>query len=169
MKKTTIFAACLALGLCAVVAMAQTGAPKAAHQVARAQTLKWAPGPLPGSQMAVVSGDPAKSGVPFVLRLKLADKVQVPAHWHPTDEHVTVLAGIFAVGMGDKYDGKKLDDLKVGDYLMIPKEMRHYGLAKGESVVQVHGMGPFAINWVNPADVPAQPAPPKAAPAKKQK
>ena len=162
MKKAAAMAAALALILSAGVVMAQSGSAKATHQMARAQSLQWAPGPLPGSQLAVVSGDISKAG-PFVLRLKLADKVQVPAHWHPTDEHVTVLSGIFSLGMGDKYDGKKLDDLKAGDYIMLPKEMRHFGLSKGESVVQVHGMGPFVINWVNPADVPAPPA------AKKQK
>lgn len=165
MKKTAAMAAAFVLTLTTTAVLAQTGAPAAAHQMARAQTLQWAPGPLPNSQLAVVSGDPSKPG-PFVLRIKAADKLVIPAHWHPTDEHVTVLSGIFALGMGDKYDAKKLDDLKAGDYVMLPKEMRHYALSKGESVVQVHGMGPFVINWVNPADVPPPPPPP---PAKKQK
>jgi hypothetical protein len=32
--------------------------------------------------------------------------------------------------------------------------MNHYAWAKGKTVVQVHGTGPFAITYVNPADDP---------------
>lgn len=168
MKRKSFMAACLALGFVAAVAVAQTGGTKT-HQVVPQQNLKWEPGPLPGTQMTVVSGDPKKSGGSFVLRLKLANKIQVPPHWHPMDEHVTVLSGTFSLGMGNKFDAKAVQDLRTGDYVVITKEMRHFGASKGETVLQVHGTGPFAINWVNPADVPAQPAPAKGAPAKKQK
>ena len=32
--------------------------------------------------------------------------------------------------------------------------MAHYAWSKGDAVVQVHGLGPFAINYVNPEDDP---------------
>jgi len=34
--------------------------------------------------------------------------------------------------------------------------MNHYAWTDGETVVQVHGQGPFAITYVNPADDPSK-------------
>ena len=34
--------------------------------------------------------------------------------------------------------------------------MPHYAVAKGVTVVQVHGVGPFVVNYVNPADDPSK-------------
>ena len=34
--------------------------------------------------------------------------------------------------------------------------MPHYATAKGATVVQVHGVGPFVVNYVNPADDPSK-------------
>jgi len=34
--------------------------------------------------------------------------------------------------------------------------MRHYAMAKTAAVVQVHGTGPFVLNYVNPADDPSK-------------
>jgi hypothetical protein len=34
--------------------------------------------------------------------------------------------------------------------------MRHFAVAKTEATVQVHGMGPFALTYVNPADDPSK-------------
>jgi hypothetical protein len=45
----------------------------------------------------------------------------------------------------------------------MPKELRHYAFSKTESIVQVHGMGPFKVNWVNPAEVQPPDAPAKPA------
>ena len=42
--------------------------------------------------MAVVSGDPGKSG-PFVIRAKFPANYTVPPHHHPGDEMVRVLSG----------------------------------------------------------------------------
>jgi hypothetical protein len=58
--------------------------------------------------------------------------------------------------MGDKFDPTSLQDLPQGSYVMMPKEMHHFAQAKGETVVQLHGNGPFVINYVNPADDPAK-------------
>src|SRR6185436_357991 len=68
--------------------------------------VKWGPGPdalPPGAQLAVMAGDPAAKG--FVsLRAKMPAGYKVPPHWHPTDEHVTVLEGTFLLGQGDTVD-----------------------------------------------------------------
>jgi hypothetical protein len=61
-------------------------------------------------------------------------------------------------GYTDKLE-TKLQTLNVGIFISMPKEMRHFAMSKGESIVQVHGMGPFQVNWVNPADVSTLDAP----------
>ena len=131
------------------------------HVVVTPDEVKWGPSPPslpPGSQMAVLEGDPTKSGAPFTLRAKLPDGFRVPPHWHPTDEHITVLAGTFGVGLGEKLDQAKGHELTAGSFAKMPKEVRHFAWAKGETVIQVHGVGPFAITYVNPADDPRRKA-----------
>jgi hypothetical protein len=120
--------------------------------------VKWMPAPaatgMPSVvQLAVLSGDPFKTGL-FTIRLKIPDGGAVAAHWHPTDEHITVLQGTFAAGMGDKLDTSALHDFAVGSYIAMPKKMHHFAMAKGETIVQVSAMGPFVLNYVNPADDP---------------
>jgi quercetin dioxygenase-like cupin family protein len=122
------------------------------HKIVHSGDLKWTP-LIKGCELAGVSGDPGTEGAPFVVRLRCADGAKIPAHWHPTDENVTVLKGAFLVGMGETFDEGKLETMNVGNFLSVPKEMRHFAMSKGESIVQVHGAGPFKVNWVNPAEV----------------
>lgn len=79
---------------------------------------------------------------------------KIAPHWHPTDEHVTVLSGTFALGMGEKFDPTALKDLSSGGYGLMPAQMRHFAMAKTAATIQVHGIGPFALSYVNPADDP---------------
>jgi hypothetical protein len=81
----------------------------------------------------------------------------------PYDENVTVLKGTFLAGMGEKFDESKLLTMNAGNFILMPKEMRHFAMCKGETIVQVHGVGPFKVNWVNPADVVPPDAPAAAA------
>jgi anti-sigma factor ChrR (cupin superfamily) len=123
-----------------------------------AKDLKWGPAPnvLPkGAQVAIVSGDPFKDGA-YVLRLKIPKGYKIPAHNHPTTEYVTVLSGNFHIGMGDKLDEKKGMELTAGAYGEAPAKMNHYAWATSNTVLQVHGQGPFAITYVNPADDPSK-------------
>ena len=99
-------------------------------------------------------GDCDKVGAPCVFQLRFTDGAKFPAHWHPVDENVTVLSGTFMAGMGDKYDESKMATLPAGSYVFMPRRMHHFAGAKGPVVVQVHGVGPFKINYVNPADDP---------------
>jgi len=57
--------------------------------------------------------------------------------------------------MGETFDQKSLKTLPVGGYALLPAEMRHYAWTKGGATVQVNGMGPFVLNYVNPADDPS--------------
>jgi quercetin dioxygenase-like cupin family protein len=130
------------------------------HKIVHFGDLKWTP-IIKGCLIATVQGDYNVEGQPFVLRFQCADGAKVPAHWHPTDENMTVLKGAFLLAMGETYDESKLQPMNTGNYIFIPKEMRHFGKIKGDTVIQVHGMGPFKVNWVNPSEVqpPDAPAP----------
>jgi hypothetical protein len=127
------------------------------HVVVRPDAVKWGPAPAslpPGAQVAVLVGDPGKAGAPYVLRVRLPDGYKVPPHWHPSDENVTVLKGTFLIGKGEKFDPSKTEELPAGSFMRMPKTMRHFATAKGETVIQLNGVGPFEINYVNPADDP---------------
>jgi hypothetical protein len=118
--------------------------------------IKWGPAPplLPaGAQAAVLEGNPMTKGE-YTLRLKMPDGYRVPAHWHSKTEHVTVISGTFHLGMGDTLDTTKGMTMPAGAFGYMPPKMRHYAWAEGETVVQVHGSGPFDITYVNPADDP---------------
>ena len=150
-----LFSVGLTLLAIVVLGLAQEKTP---HIALTAGEVKWGPAPpsLPkGAQIAVVSGDPSKSG-PFAIRLKFPAGFRVPPHWHPTDEHVTVLSGTIAFGMGEKFDKTAMKVMTAGGYAMMPAEMRHFALAKTAVTLQVHGVGPFVLNYVNPADDPAK-------------
>ena len=113
----------------------------------------WADGPPPSgytlghSEVAIIEGDPTKEGMPFVIRIRSTPGTQLPSHWHPIDENITVLSGVFCVGMGDRFDEHACRDMPAGSYIVMPKGMHHFAIAKGD-VVQAHGVGPFKIHWV---------------------
>ena len=124
--------------------------------IALPDKISWAPAPpiLPGgAQLAVVEGDPSKAAA-FTMRLRMPDGYRIPAHFHPVTEHVTVLQGTFRVGMGDKFDAAALGDLPAGTFAALAPGVRHFATAKGETVIQLHGIGPWSLTYVNPADAP---------------
>ena len=126
--------------------------------VTPAAAVKWGDVPpfLPkGAKLAVLVGDPSKPE-PFTVRLQMPDGYKIAPHTHPTDEHVTVLSGTFRAAMGEKWDDKALGDFGPGSYANMAASMPHYAAAKGATVVQVHGVGPFIVNYVNPADDPSK-------------
>lgn len=130
----------------------------AARLAAQAPELKWgaAPPVFPaGAKFAVLQGDPGKAEM-YTVRLDMPDGYTIAPHWHPTDEHVTVIKGTFLVGMGDKIDASKMLSLPAGGFITAGATMHHYARAKGHVIVQVSGMGPFALTYVNPADDPTK-------------
>ncbi len=131
------------------------GASTASAQV---PSMKWGPAPAvfpKGAKMAVMQGDPGKAEL-FTVRLDFPNAYTIPAHFHPTDEHITVIHGTFLVGMGDKFDAGHVTTLAVGGFVTAPAKMNHYARAKGHTVVQVTAMGPFAMTYVNAADDPSR-------------
>ena len=122
----------------------------------QAADVKWGPAPpfFPkGAQFAVMQGDPSKEGV-YTVRLQMPAGYFIAPHYHPTDEEVTVLSGALRLGMGDMEDSTKAVTLKGGGYVTAGANMHHYARATEPTILQVHGMGPFAITYVNAKDDP---------------
>jgi quercetin dioxygenase-like cupin family protein len=120
--------------------------------------VKWgAPPPvLPsGAKFAVVAGDPASTGL-VTVRLEMPPGYTIAPHFHPTDEHVTVLKGSFSIGMGDAVDKAHALTLSQGGYGIAPANMHHYAYTTTGATVQVHMQGPFALTYVNAADDPSK-------------
>ena len=141
-----------------LVAPAVGGAEKAhtAPTVHGPQEVAWGPCPdaLPaGCKLAVMAGDPT-SAVAFTIRFWLPDGYRVAPHSHPTDENVTVVSGTLHAGMGDTFDAAKTEALQAGGFTVVQAKMHHFVWFEGDTVLQIHGTGPFAISYVNPADDP---------------
>lgn len=147
------------LGLLTSVAACQSstsGAQAAPSASADRSEIVWGPAPAvfpPGAQMAVLQGDPSKAGV-YTVRLRMPNGYRIAPHTHPTDEHVTVISGTFRVAMGETFEEEGMAELRQGGFITAPANMAHYAMARGQTVVQVHGMGPFQLTYVNPADMP---------------
>jgi hypothetical protein len=139
-----------------VVALAQSAKPTATnlparHVIVTPDQLVWKT-LMPGSEIAVVSGDPEKKGGLYVVRIRTKGELKVPPHWHVTDEHITVLEGSFWMAQGEQYDVAKLKELQVGAHSLVPAEMRHFGLHGAGNVIEVFGEAPFVVTFVNPED-----------------
>lgn len=155
MRKLWVMIVASAVLLGGAVVLAQTGGGSV-HIMLTPGEIKWTDPPpaLPsGAKIAVLEG-PLANPAPFTFRLKLPDKYKIPPHWHPAIEHVTVLSGTFNLGMGERFDAGKLKALPPGSLVVIPPKSPHFGVVRGETIVQVHGVGPWGVNYVNPEDDP---------------
>jgi quercetin dioxygenase-like cupin family protein len=132
-------------------ARADAMASQPAPTVVMPSAIKWQPVQgMAGLESAVLYGDPTKAGSVYVMRYKVSDGFKFPAHSHPMLEEVTVLSGTFEVGLGDTFDASKMTALPAGSYVAIPAKLNHYGQAKGEVVLELHGVGPYSIDMVKP-------------------
>ena len=164
MKRLVFAVALIAIAGSALAATATKTAHPAAkmpeHGLSTPDGMKWGPAPpvfAAGAQMAVLQGDPSSEG-PYTVRLKMPDGYKIMPHWHPTTENVTVISGTFHLGTGDAFDESKGSEMPTGSFGFIGPHMHHYAWDTGETIVQVHGMGPFKLVYVNPADDPAKSA-----------
>lgn len=132
----------------------QTSQPS--HIVITPSDMNWVDAPPalpPGAKVAVLEGDPMKPG-PFTMRIKFPAGYEILPHWHPAVEHATVISGALNMGMGDKFDRVKTKELPAGSFSLMPARVHHFAWVREETVIQVHGIGPWGINYVNPSDDP---------------
>lgn len=146
----------LAVGFVAIAVIglsASAGAAPPMGQVAPTVVMpnqvKWAPVQgMAGLQYATLYGDPTKVGSQYAARYKMPAGFKFPPHSHPMWEEVTVLSGTFLVGLGDKFDAAKMITLPAGSYVAIPPQVNHYAMAKTDTILEIHGLGPDKMNMV---------------------
>lgn len=122
------------------------------------EDIQWGPAPpiFPkGAEFAVLQGDPSKAEE-FTVRLRFPNGYKIPPHTHPTAENVTVLKGTFLAGMGEQFVESSMKAFGRDAFASIPANHAHYAMARGQTIVQVHAIGPFQLTYVNPADDPTK-------------
>lgn len=133
------------------IATAQTSATGAgaAPTIVTLSDTKWTPGTgmMKGVDVAVLAGDPTKSG-PYTVRLRIPANTKLPPHYHGDVENVTVISGALWVGLGDKFDESKMMELAPGTFCSVPANLHHYAMTKSDTVIQIHGVGPESMSAV---------------------
>jgi quercetin dioxygenase-like cupin family protein len=149
MLRLALAAAALALPLSAGL---DAFAADAMPMMTEAAKLTWMPaeGLPPGAQVAVLYGDPSKTG-PFALRFKFPAGYQIPTHSHPTDELLTVLSGTARMAFGEAAAEATAEPMTQDAFMVLPAGYWHALWIDSETVVELHSTGPFAITLLHPA------------------
>jgi hypothetical protein len=151
-RYVTLFSTIVALTFLVMVFPAV--AQHSGHVMFTPDGLQWTDTPsLPGAKVAVIEG-PITEAVPFTFRIKFPANYKIAPHWHPAVERVTVLSGTIHLGVGDTFDQGKAKALPAGSISIMEPKMNHFAWTSEETVVQLSGMGPWGITFVNPADDP---------------
>ena len=156
MTPTLIAALGVGLALMRLAGHASAETASASEGFYAPETIEWKPGPpsVPtGAKMAVLEGDPTKEG-PFVMRLQAPAGYHIAPHTHTKTERVTVISGTMLLAMGENLDRSAAKTLNAGTYAFWPAGMKHTAWFDGTTIIQLHGIGPWKINYVNPADDP---------------
>jgi quercetin dioxygenase-like cupin family protein len=108
----------------------------------------------PGAELAVIVGDPTEAG-PYATRVRVPHDVKLLPHRHPEDRIYTVISGVFYIGLGDEFDGEKLEAYAPGSVIVLPGGTPHFHWAKsGEYVSQITAIGPLGMEYVDQTDDP---------------
>jgi quercetin dioxygenase-like cupin family protein len=157
-----LFGACTLTSVLAALAAEPTN-PAAAvlktHIMVKPEQVQWGPcsAALPaGAECATVEGDPKAPNVLFTYRVKMPDDYRIAPHFHPADEHLTVLQGTFNMGMGERFDPQTSHAMTAGSFAVMPRGTRHFAWTKGVTIVQVHAIGPWGLTYVDPKDDPRE-------------
>jgi mannose-6-phosphate isomerase-like protein (cupin superfamily) len=148
----------LVVALSAVALATFAAQPSLAQTAFTPDQVKYGPAPPflpPGSQLAVLEGDPMAPSGDFTIRLKMPDGYKIAPHTHPHRENVTVLSGTLKVGMGDQFDAGKMMSFGAGSFAYLDPSVHHYAMASGATVIQIHGQSPAKFNYINPVDDPS--------------
>lgn len=125
------------------------------HMMMTADELSW--GPVAsmgeGAEMALIEGDPSQAE-PFTFRIRMEDGYRILPHVHPAYERVTVLQGTLHFAHGRAFDRNRTRALPVGGVAIMPPGDPMFGYAEGETIIQLHGTGPWGIEYIEPGDDP---------------
>ena len=115
-----------------------------------ASDIVWGPCPpnLPTPcEMAVLEGDPKREML-FTVRFRTGAEFEMKPHWHPRNERVTILEGKVGVGFGAEIDREKVVWFGPDDYYVNAQEAHHYVLTDGPVVLQITGIGPWKVHFL---------------------
>ncbi len=125
------------------------------HMMVTPDELTW--GPVAsmgeGAEIAVIEGQLTEAE-PFTFRLRLEDGYRILPHVHPAYERVTVLQGTLHFAHGRQFDLDATKTLPTGSVAIMPPGDPMFGYAEGETIIQLHGTGPWGIEYINPKDDP---------------
>ena len=125
------------------------------HMMTTPDQLAW--GPVAsmgaGAEIAVIEGDLSQP-VPFTFRLRLPAGFRIAPHVHPAYERVTVLRGTLHFAHGREFDRAATMTLPVGAFAVMSPGDPMFGYTEEETVIQLHGTGPWGIEYIDPADDP---------------
>lgn len=137
--------------------MAQSHQPdQAVFRSILPEDVDWKPFPAfpPGARLAVLVGEPSKPG-PYVIRVRMPPGGKMMSHRHPEDRIYTVMSGVFYIGLGDRFDGDKVEAFPPGSVVVLPGDTPHFHWAKsGEYVTQVMAIGPLGLEYMDSKDDP---------------
>jgi hypothetical protein len=91
---------------------------------------------------------------PFTFRLKLPANYRIDPHVHPAYERVTVLSGTLHFAHGEAFDRAKTTALPAGGVAIMPPGAPMFGYTEEETIIQLHGEGPWGIKYLNPEHDP---------------
>lgn len=108
-----------------------------------------------GALIAFVEGDPNKNE-PFRVDLAFPRGYRMQPHYHANAIHVQVKQGGLKVGVGGRLDLKKTQAVAPGDTATVPAGAHYFYAATTETIITVTSIGPFTLNYVDPANDPSR-------------
>ena len=130
--------------------------PDTAYVITIPDSIEWSPAPkgMPvGYQQVLIVGNP-RAVEQFTFRANIRANWRAMPHFHPADEHITVLEGCCFVGIGSQYDEEAALVVPAGAFVMLKAGTHHHFFTEAERLIQVHALGPQRITSVNPSDDP---------------
>ena len=95
--------------------------------------------------------NPNKAGM-FTVRLKFPPGYRIAPHWNTLDEHITVISGLLNVGLAPDFDASSGKAVGAGSFVLLPAKMHHTLWTDVETIIQIHGVGPWQIHFLFPDD-----------------
>jgi quercetin dioxygenase-like cupin family protein len=137
------------------LALAKTPYHGEGHVMVTPDELEWGPvaSMAAGAEIAVLEGKLSEP-VPFTFRLRLPAGFRLAPHVHPAYERVTVLQGTLHFAHGREFDRNATMKLVPGGFAVMPPGAPMFGYTEEETVIQLHGTGPWGIEYINSADDP---------------
>lgn len=106
-----------------------------------------------GAKIAYIEGELSEKE-PFTFRIKMEPGYKIKPHIHPEYERVTVISGTLHFAHGKVFDRDETRLLSQGSLAIMPPGDPMFGYVEEETVIQLHGNGPWGIEYINEEDDP---------------